>query len=607
MMMRSLLPFLFLLLGISKSLSADPLLYFGGNDNNVVEYTDWLSQNQALYPKSIFLSTDVDESLGIAVHWSILDDEIHIAVAARATGWVGFGIAEAGGMLGADIVYFTAATGELVDAHVLDQYAQPIPDDCQSWTLVDSFVGEDFTIFEGVRLLDTGDPQDRIFFNEGSPLISTTRVIGAWGDHPGISYHGSTNRVRGAVRFFGEGDERALFAETMSFEAEASFDIVARSYTIPKTDTTYALFCYSVNDLTNNGGVPLNERLHIIGLEPVINRETAKHVHHMVLTGSPVPWNGDASECENFPRMEFVYMAAKGEVPLNLPPEVGSVLGVGGFLSFQLEIHYDNRWLDDAMDSSGVRLYWTRNLRQYDLGIMPMADPLFGLNGFPVGGPNGGLDRHEFLCPTSCTEFAMQQNVTVIREYLHMHEQGARMYNEMIRDGQVVHTANVDYFDYPQQGIFSVIQDPYTLMPGDTFRTTCQYKTPREWKFGIGSQEEMCIAFVWYYPKQFGFGIFPLTCGMFFGDLYGIRECEEIHSQRTLNDEAELGRLFGVEPQAGQCLAPPSGERLPTGAPSSSPSVLPTTSPSLSPSSSPTGHTRIGQGKQNKLRDMFLP
>ena len=595
-----------LLLGISNSLSADPLLYFGGNDNNVVEYTDWLSQNQALYPKSIFLSTDADESLGIAVHWSILDDEIHIAVAARATGWVGFGIAEAGGMLGADIVYFTAATGELVDAHVLDQYAQPIPDDCQSWTLVDSFVGEDFTIFEGVRLLDTGDPQDRIFFNEASPLISTTRVIGAWGDHPGISYHGSTNRVRGAVRFFGEGDERALFAETMSVEAEASFAIIAQNYTIPKTDTTYAHFCYSTNDLRETLGIPIDERLHIIGLEPVISRETAQYVHHMVLTGMPFPWNG---VCSTFPEYEFVFAAAKGEVPFNFPPEVGSVLGVGGgFLAFRLEIHYDNRWLDDVIDSSGVRLYWTRNLRPYDLGIMPMADPRFALKGRPVGGPNGGLDRHEFLCPSSCTEFAMQQNVTVIREYLHMHEQGARMYNDVIRDGEVVHTANVDYFDYPQQGIYSVIQEPYTLMPGDTFRTTCQYKTPREWYFGEGSQEEMCIAFVWYYPKQFGLGgIFPLTCGVDFGDRYGIYECEEIHSQTVLGDETELGRLFGVAAGADQCISPPSGEGLPTGVPTGAPSRQPTTSPSESPSSSPTGHERIGRGKQNNLRDVFMP
>ena len=517
--------------------------YFGGIDNG--EYTSWLETRGSHYSQSVFLDVGgEDESLGMAVHWSIVGHEIQLAVAARATGWVGFGIAEAGGMLGADIVYYTAATNELVDAFVLDQYAKPTPDDCQSWTLLDSFVGDNFTIFEGLRMLNTGDSQDRRLVNDSDATISTTRVIGAWGDGPTMAYHGNTNRVRGAVRFFGQGDERQLFDQAMALEAEGSFDIVARNYTIPKKDTTYALFCYSHQELID-WGVPLDLPLHIIGLEPVINHATAKHVHHMVLTGSTVAWEESMGSCDNFPRMEFVYMAAKGEVPLLLPPEVGSVMGARGFRAFQLEIHFDNRWLEDAVDVSGVRLHWTRNLREYDLGIMPMADPLFGLSGTVVGGPNGGLDRHEFVCPSSCTNFVMDQNVTVIREYLHMHEQGARMYNDLIRDGEVIHTANVDFFDYPQQGIYSVIQEPYTLMPGDSFRTTCQYKTPKEWFFGSGSQEEMCIAFVWYYPKQFAFNVFPLTCGMYFNDLYGIGECESEHTSQVLSSEADLGRTFG--------------------------------------------------------------
>ena len=45
---------------------------------------------------------------------------IQLAVAARATGWAAFGIAEAGGMKGADMVVFETASNDIFDAHVLD-------------------------------------------------------------------------------------------------------------------------------------------------------------------------------------------------------------------------------------------------------------------------------------------------------------------------------------------------------------------------------------------------------------------------------------------------------------------------------------------------------
>ena len=42
-----------------------------------------------------------------------------------------------------------------------------------------------------------------------------------------------------------------------------------------------------------------------------------------------------------------------------------------------------------------------------------------------------------------------------------------------------------------------------TLMPGDAFRTTCQYKTnTADVIFGLGSEQEMCIDFVTFYPAE---------------------------------------------------------------------------------------------------------
>ena len=76
-----------------------PAEYFG--DANA-PYVAWLtSRGESNFDHSAFLAGDI-EGEGVAVHWTIDDDAstIRLAVAARATGWVGFGLAEAGGMKG---------------------------------------------------------------------------------------------------------------------------------------------------------------------------------------------------------------------------------------------------------------------------------------------------------------------------------------------------------------------------------------------------------------------------------------------------------------------------------------------------------------------------
>jgi hypothetical protein len=77
-------------------LSEDAATYFGGIDND--SYLQWLSQHQdSNYSSAYFstVSTD-DQTQGAAVHWKVdVENEVlYLAVAARATGWLGFGLAE---------------------------------------------------------------------------------------------------------------------------------------------------------------------------------------------------------------------------------------------------------------------------------------------------------------------------------------------------------------------------------------------------------------------------------------------------------------------------------------------------------------------------------
>ena len=63
-------------------------------------YASWLAQSNLPYEHSYLLSSDKidDDDVAVAMHWSIDKDEnlLRLNVAADATGWLGFGLAEVG-------------------------------------------------------------------------------------------------------------------------------------------------------------------------------------------------------------------------------------------------------------------------------------------------------------------------------------------------------------------------------------------------------------------------------------------------------------------------------------------------------------------------------
>lgn len=229
-----------------------------------------------------------------------------------------------------------------------------------------------------------------------------------------------------------------------------------------------------------------------------------------------------------------------------LPENVGGPLGENGFKVFRLETHYNNPWLDTgAVDSSGVRLYYTSQKRQHEFGVMSLGDPWISLFGQPVGPAT-----HTFDCPSSCSTVSLNQSVTVVREWLHMHQTGMTMSNSHIRDGQVIRTGKVDFYDFEQQGAFAVQQPPFEIQPGDSFKTTCQYMS-NEAVFGLSSQQEMCVAFLIYWPRQVQslFGVdAPFMCGR---DIQ-IPGCASDYEKISLESDADLSRTFGTT--SDQCL-----------------------------------------------------
>lgn len=509
-------------------------------------YLTWIANHGHNYKKSLYLPTSTkrksDESHGVAIHWSIdtTSETIRLAVAARAKGWVGFGIAEGGGMPGSDVVLFTMSDANLVDAHVGRDNGMPLTDLCQNWELLRSVSDGEFIIFEAERPLNTGDSQDRPILDDSSPSVPPHRIIAAWGDEDAVSYHGKNNRVRGAIRFHGESNgqlDRDIFMSSMTVDSEGFFDVTAEDYPLPKDRTKYIEPCFSHRHLKRLG-LPKDNAIHVIGFEPLIGN-AGSNLHHMGL----VSYKED--NCKGLG--VSVYIWAPGEGPFELPPDVGASIGEGSTMSYALQVHYNPTGASGSVDSSGVRLFYTSDLRRHELGFLEIGDPLTVLDGMVVG---EGFSSYTFDCPATCTEGFDAENVTVLREMLHMHQKGARMVNQQIRDGEVIREATVEHYDYRYAGMVSVMQGSYSVKRGDMFKTTCYYDSDAETTFGFETENEMCIAFLLYYPKQD-----IDRCGL---ETF-IPSCAGDYEVKHLSSISELKRSFGIEPE--RCEASDSNRK----------------------------------------------
>jgi hypothetical protein len=83
-----------------------------------------------------------------------------------------------------------------------------------------------------------------------------------------------------------------------------------------------------------------------------------------------------------------------------------------------------------------------------------------------------------------------------------MHTTGSRLITNQYRDGKLLQTAvRADFYQFNNQ-----ISTPvnYTIKKGDSMETYCVYDTTKRTKetmFGHGSNDEMCMDFLFYYPK----------------------------------------------------------------------------------------------------------
>ena len=111
------------------------------------------------------------------------------------------------------------------------------------------------------------------------------------------------------------------------------------------------------------------------------------------------------------------------------------------------------------------------------------------------------------VCPAGCTKTMLDGYgpVNITGATLHAHFLGKNLSLAQYRHGKFIrYLARDDVFSYnnPTSTNFN---PPVTLFPGDELRTTCIYDTKKKIKttyYGDGTYDEMCFAFMNYYPKM---------------------------------------------------------------------------------------------------------
>ena len=385
--------------------------------------------------------------------------------------------------------------------------------------------------------------QDRVLVDDGDVYVLDNKLIGAWGNSDSMYYHGS-NRISTSIQLFpGGGDEAGtaydIFQQDMAARAQGSVTLTLEAYTIPTDETTYHRVCYTNNDLVQEGLFKnSSSATHIIGFEFLVAETSVKYAHHMILFGHLSNYNVPSS-CNATVSTPLMAWAPGNDFfyfPQGSGMEVGNVQD--SFSAFTLECHFDNRDGDaNVVDGgTGVQIYYTDESvdPSLEIGMMVVGDPRVDLRGEEIG---SGRTMHEFTCPSTCTDNTFEDDeISIVMEAHHMHNKGKRMVNDVYRDGTLVHSAVIDYYDFDQNGVAHVRQQPYTIRRGDSFHTTCYFETYEGTVYGFSSQEEMCMTFLYYFPKQQNL----IYCGP-----GGPSSCDADYASETLDPASDYDRVFG--------------------------------------------------------------
>eukprot|EP00937_MAST-01D_sp_MAST-1D-sp2_P004180 g4180.t1 len=447
-------------------------------------------------------------------YWVTRPDTLFVALDAPTTGWVGLGIGEAGGMRGADImigsVHDTTGVATVGDFHGT-QNGVPVKDGCQDWTIHHGEQADGRTLIVASRKFITNDKNDRPIVPVG---LRAAGLLFAYGpsncDTVGLGCYHTTNRAKHFIDLSkGSGGSKADFVTRLGMNPGYSYidlrfnaatptaasDVDFRTPAVggreqldPSKRTAYWEYCFP---RSAHSEWSQHDTKTLVGFNGILDSGATRNdlVHHAVVYAYP------ADDCTGQPTI--IWVGGVGFFD-ELPADVG--MSFSRFKAFRIQVHYDNPNLESGLqDNSGVRIWLDANARTHEAGVLQLGDPAVKLSADGKQTISPGHSYFEFKCPASAT--ANWHEITVFGQILHMHATGDAMYLEIKDSNGVSKRPNaVEYFDFGWQD--PTLGQPFQIKPGDELTTRCYFhnKGNTDVVFGQGSDQEMCIDFIYYYP-----------------------------------------------------------------------------------------------------------
>ncbi|KAM4713254.1 DBH-like monooxygenase protein 2 homolog [Anableps anableps] len=432
----------------------------------------------------------LDKDHLVCLKWGFNDvqGDITFQLTVNTTGWVGFGLGPYGNMDDADIVMGgLGSTGSYFADYYALEDAMPLMDEEQSYTLLSMTENDGQTIMTFKRSLETCDEKD--FHITAQPI----KLIYAYGTTDDIRYHGSRRGTK---------EINLLNYMPRTTPPDAKYlSMKVDKITVPANMTYYHCKVMKLPDLTT--------KHHIYQIEPEI--EHHEIVHHMLLYHCPSfvkePYDkpcymGDMGDAC------FGVVASWGvgggvyELPENTGIPIG---GIHSDMFYRLEIHYNNPQKKEGItDSSGLRLYYTDQLRQHDVGILttgvlPGSQMQYGI-------PPKATQFHSYgICNTSLFSQLVNPipDLQVFSVLLHTHLAGRKVRVGHFRKGKQIDFLGVnENYNFDMQEIVN-LGSIKTVKPDDEIIVQCVYNTSDRSEatlMGLSTTDEMCLAFLFYYP-----------------------------------------------------------------------------------------------------------
>uniref|UniRef100_A0A8C2EFT4 Monooxygenase, DBH-like 1, like n=1 Tax=Cyprinus carpio TaxID=7962 RepID=A0A8C2EFT4_CYPCA len=434
-------------------------------------------------------SEHLDPEHKVQLKWGFdeIKGTILFELTVNTSGWVGFGFSPKGGMTGADIVIGgVGAKGSYFTDHHAQGNSMPVVDKQQNYKLLSLTESDGKTVIKFQRSISSCDENDL-------PITDLPmKLIYAYGQTDDIMYHSAQ---RGTKEL-----NLLKYMPRVNPPNSNFFDITMVNFTVPAKQTYY--HCKIMKAPT------FDHKRHIYRIEPVITNFDL--VHHLLLYRCPPSvtkpfeaecYTGVDGEC-----METVAVWGVGGGAFEFPEVAG--LPIGGNVSdffYRLEVHYNNpNKTAGRVDNSGLRFYYTSELRQHDAAVLMTGLALAPWYAIP---PKAKSFLTYGMCDTAYIPKVLEtpHDLQVFSVMMHTHLAGRKVRVGHFRGEKQIDFLAVDEnYDFEYQDVTNLGKTK-TVKLGDKLLVECTYSTENRstltWG-GLSTTDEMCLAFLFYYPAM---------------------------------------------------------------------------------------------------------